>query len=120
LAKTHSLSFRDLVREALGSGLQPWEFHEYTLEEYSLRREGLNNERKRELREDFQHTRILAYHMILPYLDKSAKKKSIDQIIPDIYDENRAKVISLKDQYERMKQRLARAGIKLEYKASGE
>jgi nitroreductase len=113
LAKTHSLSFRDLVREALGSGLQPWEFHEYTLE-------GLNNERKRELREDFQHTRILAYHMILPYLDKSAKKKSIDQIIPDIYDENRAKVISLKDQYERMKQRLARAGIKLEYKASGE
>lgn len=105
----------------MGSGLQPWEFYDYTLNEFILRREGLHEKRKRELREEYQHTRILAYHVIAPYLDKSAKRKPINEIIPDIYDDNPAKVISLKDRYKNLLSRYEKAGIKLEPKqaASG-
>jgi hypothetical protein len=92
--------------------LHPWEFGEYTLREFILRRKGLHEARRKQLREDYQHTRILAYHMILPYLDKSAKRKPIDQIVPDLYDDdNPAKVISLKDRYKELLEKYEKAGV---------
>lgn len=71
----------------------------------------MNEARRKQLREDYQHTRVLAYHIILPYLDKSAKRKPIDQIVPDLYDDNPAKVISLKDRYKELKNRYKKAGL---------
>lgn len=91
--------------------MHPWEFGEYTFSEYMLRRKGLHELRKKELREQYQHIRILAYHVISPYLSKADKRKSIDQIVPDLYDDNPAKVISLKDRYKNLLNRYEEAGI---------
>lgn len=102
MAKTHSLlSFNDLCKEAFGSGLQPWEFYEYTLDEYILRREGLHDKRKSELRELYVHAQMLAYYSVSPYLSKSDKKKPINDIIPNIYEEPKAKP-SKREEYNKL------------------
>lgn len=76
----------ELKEEAFGFGLHPWEFYEYTLEEFMLRRSGVIKARRMELQQDFQHIRILASYMITPYLNKKDKDKTLDQLVPDIYD----------------------------------
>jgi hypothetical protein len=102
LAKTHSpLSFNELLKEALGSGLQPWEFYEYNLDEYISRREGLYEKRKSELREIYTHVQMLAYYSVSPYLSKSDKKKPINDIIPNIYEEQKPKP-SAKEAYKKL------------------
>jgi hypothetical protein len=76
-----------------------------------LRRKGLHEKRKKELREEFQHIRYLCYHTISPYLSKSDKRKTIDQIVPDLYDDNPAKVISLKEKYKELKDKYLKYGL---------
>jgi len=76
------------MEEALGDiALQPWELWEYEWEEYTARRRGRLSREKRE----YQQVRQLAYCVLLPYLDKAARKKGIDVIIPDIYERQSAK-----------------------------
>lgn len=69
--------------------LKPWEFYELSLIEYMYLKRGVRKARKKELQEDFLHIRIQAYYSILPYLDKKDRKKTIDQLIPDIYAEKK-------------------------------
>ena len=87
--------------------LHPWEFYEYTLAEYVLKRNGKIKARKMELRQNFQSTQILAYYTILPWLDKKDGRKKIDELIPNIYDDQPTKVVNLKEHYERLQKKYA-------------
>jgi hypothetical protein len=68
-------------------GLHPWELWEYTWEEFRAKRKG---QRSREQR-IYQQTRQLAYCILLPYLDKKARKKPLDEIVPDMYESVKVK-----------------------------
>lgn len=57
--------------------------------EYVYLKRGVRKARRKELQEDFLHVRMQAYYSILPYLDKKDRKKTIDQLIPDIYSEKK-------------------------------
>lgn len=59
------------------------------------------------MQEDFQHIRIQAYYSILPYLDKKDRKKTIDQLIPDIYEPTKEKP---KLDYKALLERYQKAG----------
>lgn len=109
MAPTHSrLTFDELREEAFGDmGLQPWEFYQYELAEYLLMRSGKVKARLRELKQEFQHVQIICYYMILPWLEKKDRNKKIDELIPNIYDDNPTKVVSLKEHYERIQKRYA-------------
>lgn len=85
-------------------GLLPWQFYEFSLLEYMCLKQGRRKARRKQLQEDFQHVRIQAYYAILPYLEKKDKKKGIDQLIPDIYEPQKAiKKPSYQDLMERYK-----------------
>lgn len=90
-------------------GLRPWEFYEYTIYEYRLFQMGHNDSRRRELKEEYQHIRILAYHIISPYLSKKDQKKSLAELIPDIYEEG-GKQKSLKEIANETFERYKKAG----------
>lgn len=60
-----------------------------------------------ELRQNFQSTQILAYYTLLPWLDKKDRRKKIDELIPNIYDDEPTKVVSLKEHYERLQKKYA-------------
>jgi hypothetical protein len=96
LAQTHRpLTFDELCEEAFGSGLQPWEFYEYDLKEYLLRRKGLskyNNERYQEL--------IIA--ATVPYMDKKDRARIVGNAF-----RGDGKGESLKEQYDRIQKRYA-------------
>lgn len=112
MAKTHRLTFDDLCKEAFGSGLQPWEFYEYTIDEYLLRREGLKEKRKSELRELYTHVQMQAYYAIAPYLSPSDKRKPISEIIPNIYEEKPAEAkADAKARYKELIKRYQAAGL---------
>lgn len=82
-------------------------------DEYILRRKGLKEKRQRELRQEYQHMRMLIYYMIetAPYVTKSTKRQPLDKLVPDIYDDKPAKVINLKDRYNLLLERLEKAGM---------
>lgn len=110
LAPTHSrLSFNDLCKEAFASGLHPWEFYEYTLYEYLLRREGMQLRRRRELQEDYRHVQMLAYYSILPWLPQAARKKPIDEIVPNLYEERKSG--DAKQRYKNLFEQYRQAGL---------
>lgn len=92
LAKTHTrrpLSFKEICEEAFGVlNLHPWDFWEYTFEDYLLKRNGFFNNWDIQLRADFQHFRLVAYFCVYPHLTKAAQKKPYTDIIPDIYEKN--------------------------------
>lgn len=93
LAPTHSksrpLSFKEICEEAFGVlGLHPWEFWEYTFEDYMLKRKGFFDHRDIKLRADFQHFRLVAYFCVYPHLTKAGKNKPYTEIIPDIYEKS--------------------------------
>lgn len=94
----------------MGSGLQPWEFYEYTLDEYLLRRDGLHEKRKTELRELYSHTQMLAYYTVSPYLQKRDKNKPISDIIPNIYEERKEQP-SEKEKYAKLIQKYKEQGL---------
>jgi hypothetical protein len=76
------------MEEAIGDlDLHPWELWEYTIGEVFARRKGRRTKERRE----YQQVRQLAYCVLLPYLDKKARNKSIDQIVPDMYEDQKAK-----------------------------
>lgn len=91
-------------------GLHPWEFDEYTIHEYLLKRKGAIKMRRRELQQEFQHFRLLAYYVIAPYLPAKDKKKSLDKLIPDIYEEPEPEK-DVKETYLSIKERLRKAGL---------
>lgn len=83
------LSFREICEEAFGVlGLHPWEFWEYTFEDYILKRKGFFDNRDIKLRADFQHFRLVAYFCVYPHLTKAGKNKPYTDIIPDIYEKS--------------------------------
>lgn len=96
MAKTHSrLSFDELCEEAFGEvGLHPWEFYEYSLYEYMQKRKGLHKKRK----DDYQQMLIAS---MLPYMDKRERVK----IVSEAFRVGGAKVVSLKERYEALKER---------------
>lgn len=113
VAKTHSSlqSFEDICKQAFGLGLHPWEFYEYTIYEYRLFQIGRAESRKQYLREEFQHIRILAYHVISPYLSKKDQKIPLAELIPDIYESEKAgKKKSLKESANETIERYKKAG----------
>jgi hypothetical protein len=76
-----------MCREAFGVlGLHPWEFDEYTLQEYIQRRDGYYAHRRDTMHAEFQHFRVVAYWSVYPDLTKAAQSKPMDKIIPDIYE----------------------------------
>lgn len=101
MAPTHSsLTFDELCEEAFGSGLHPWEFYDYDLSEYLLRRKGLNNNRKAQYQE-------LLISAMVPYMKKEERIK----IVREVFRNEGAKVVSLKDQYKKLKERYEKAGV---------
>jgi hypothetical protein len=96
---------------AFASGLHPWEFYEYTLDELLLRLRGINEKRSLELKQLYQHVRMAAYYSLLPHLTPGAKKKSIDEIIPDIYEPVEKKVVSMKEWYAKTKEKYIKYGL---------
>lgn len=92
LAKTHRakpLSFKEICEEAFGVlNLHPWEFWEYTFEDYLLKRNGFYDYRRIDLKNNLQHFRYVAYWCVYPHLKKTAQNKPWTDIIPDIYDKS--------------------------------
>lgn len=76
-----------------------------------MRHDGIFKKHKKELKEQFTHIQVLAYHSVLPHLKPSERKRSIDEIIPNIYEEKPTKVISLKDRYAEIMKKYRDAGI---------
>lgn len=109
MAKTHSsLTFDELCEEAFGDiGLHPWEFYEYDLYDYLLKRAGMVKAQRRNLKLQFQHVQIAAYYTILPYLEKKDRRKKIDELIPNIYDDKATPVVNLKEHYEELQKKYA-------------
>lgn len=109
MAPTHSqLTFDELCEEAFGDvGLHPWEFYQYDLCDYLIKRTGMVKAQKRNLRLQFQHVQIAAYYTILPYLDKKDRHKKIDELIPNIYDDKPTKIVNLKEYYEELQKKYA-------------
>lgn len=66
--------------------MHPWEFDEYSFNEYLQRRDGFYVHRRDNLQAEYQHFRIVAYWALYPHLKQSAQRKSMDSIIPDIYE----------------------------------
>lgn len=90
-ARTHStkrpLSFKEICEEAFGVlNLHPWDFWEYTFEDYLLKRNGHFNNRDTQLRAEFQNFRLVAYFCVYPHLTKAGRNKPYTEIIPDIYE----------------------------------
>lgn len=81
--------------------MHPWEFYEYDLVEYKYRRRG----RSKELNEKYKRQIIAS---IVPYMDKKEQSKVINDAFSD------EKPLSLKERYERTKQRYINAGILVE------
>ena len=96
LAKTHSrLSFNDLCEEALGEiGLHPWEFYEYELKDYMLKRKGFYKGKK----VDYQNLLIAS---LVPHM----KKEDRNKIIIQVFKEDNGPGLSLKEQYERIQKK---------------
>jgi len=69
------------------------------------------NKWRRELKENFRSAQIISYWNIYPRLKPSERKRSIDEIIPNIYDEKPTKVISLKERYAEIMKKYREAGI---------
>lgn len=71
--------------------IHPWDFWEYTYEDYILKRDGYYRgqeiELKAKLRTEFTHFRFLAYYTVYPHLKKGAQQKPWTEIVPDIYSE---------------------------------
>lgn len=93
LARTHSnprpLSFQEICQEAFGViGLHPWEFWEYNIDEYLLRRKGFYDYQRVDLQNQLQHFRYMAYWCVFPHLKKTAQNKPWTEIIPDIYEKS--------------------------------
>lgn len=95
LAKTHSLlSFDELCEEAFGSGLHPWEFYQYDLNEYLQRRKGLYKRRKGEYQE-------MLIASMLPYMGKKERVK----IVNDAFKQEGVKTLSLRERYNELQKR---------------
>lgn len=96
MAKTHSrLSFDELCEEAFGElGLHPWEFYEYSLYEFVLKRKGHIKRRKN----DYQNLLVAS---MIPHM----KKEDRARIIKQVFKEDNGKVLSLKEEYERIQKR---------------
>lgn len=75
-------------------GLHPWEFYEYSLSEYLLKRKGYFRGRKTE------YQNLLVASMI-PHM----KKEDRVRIIKQVFKEDNGKVLSLKEEYERIQKR---------------
>jgi hypothetical protein len=80
-------------------GLHPWEFYEYSLIEYLQKRKGANRRRKDEYQQ-----RLIA--SMLPYM----KKEERVRIVSQVFREEGAKVVSLRERYEALKKRFQEAG----------
>ena len=74
-----------------------------------LRRSGKAKARRIELQQDFQHFRILARYTVMPYLGKLDKDKSLDKLVPDIYDDKPEG--DLKNRYQSIKEKYQQLGI---------
>lgn len=70
----------------------------------------MNEKRKADMQELYQHIRMLAYYSLIPHLTKSAKNKPIDEIIPDIYEPKKEKP-SDRETYDKLIEKYKRAGL---------
>jgi hypothetical protein len=97
LARTHSrLSFDELCEEAFGEiGLHPWEFYEYQLYEYVLKRKGYVKGQVREQNLNLQNMLLAS---MAPHMKKEDRAKVVRQVFKD--DNNKGG--SLKERYEAM------------------
>jgi hypothetical protein len=117
LARTHSqkrpLSFREICEEAFGVlNIHPWDFWNYTFEDYLLKRNGFYNNRDIQLRAEFQNFRLVAYFCVYPHLTKGAKNKPYTDIIPDIYEKS-TKTEDFKQWFEEMRKKAKKRVQKL-------
>src|SRR5688500_10303496 len=92
-ARTHSksrpLSFKEICQEAFGViGLHPWDFWEYTFEEYMIKRKGFFDNRDITLQAEYQHFRLVAYFCVYPHLTKAGRQRPYTEVIPDIYEKS--------------------------------
>lgn len=104
------LSFQQICEEAFGViGLHPWEFWEYTVEDYMIKRKGYFDNRDITLRAEFQHYRLVAYFCVYPHLTKAGRQKPYTDIIPDIYEKSTTKedfAIWFEDKRQKAKKRM--------------
>jgi hypothetical protein len=93
LARTHSrLSFDELCEEAFGEiGLHPWEFYEYQLYEYVLKRKGYVKGQK-----------INLQNMLMASMAPHMKKEDRAKVVNQVFKDDKGKGGSLKERYEAM------------------
>ena len=111
---THSpkkFTWEDLLSEAYGEmGLHPWEFDQYSMQEYILKRKGLAT---KELGE-WHRARFIAYYAASANLKKGTK---LTDILP-LPGEKKAKTLKdlkgeeLKEWFERRKELEIKAGLR--------
>jgi hypothetical protein len=58
----------------------------------------------------YMHVQMLAYYSVSPYLSKSDKKKPINDIIPNIYEEQKPKP-SAKEAYKKLIEQYKAQGL---------
>jgi hypothetical protein len=75
-------------------GLHPWEFYEYELNDFMLKRKGFF----RGKRVDFQNTLIAS---LVPHM----KKEDRNKIVVQAFKDDKVGGLSLKEQYERIQKR---------------
>jgi hypothetical protein len=85
-AHSDPLSWDDILKEAFGGmGLHPWEFDQYTFNQYLHKRTGWIEEKRKRLEQEFENFRVVAYYAIIDKLKPQYAKKPIDQLIPNIW-----------------------------------
>lgn len=111
---THShkkFTWEDLLSEAYGEfGLHPWDFDQYTMQEYILKRKGLAT---KELGE-WHRARFIAYYAASGNLKKGTKLTDILPL-PGERKEKKLKDMKgdeLKDWYEKRKELEIKAGLR--------
>jgi hypothetical protein len=72
--------------------MAPWDFDQYTFEEFMLKRKGFYDHFEAGKKIDYQHFRIMTWYMLLPHIKPADAKKGIDKILPNIYDKEVKKV----------------------------
>lgn len=109
--RTHSPKFtwEDLLSEAYGEmNLHPWDFDQYSLKDYILKRKGFNNS---ELNE-WHRTRLMCYYAASGNLKKGTKLTDILPLPGDKKTLKDLKGDELKDWFEKRKELEIKAGIR--------
>lgn len=85
--------------------MHPWEFWEYSFDEFLQKRRGYYANERRRLRDEWRHFQFLSFYTLAAQgvIPKAKMNRPLDDIIPDIYAPQPDKQ-SIKELYESKRQ----------------